>query len=256
MEAFFTCPTFYANRYQTGLTLAVEPSYLQYGTRMHQLLQWHHTGGVSDCPPPTDTLDPSLELEAQAMLAAYRGNYPTEDFTVIDIEREFNLGITGNSTTHHLRGRIDMVVRRKADSKLCLFESKTESRGSKRNLPEAWTARHQGSLYTYAATELYGEQVDTIILNVLTRGSAGKQIAPVFRRDSLHRTPQQVSQAIRDFTWVGDTIDLLQANGAYPRNTNACVSDKGYKCTYYMKCHTGDATGLIQIEPYAYLNAT
>lgn len=257
-EAWWTCPTYYANRYQLGLTPEIEPSYLQFGTRMHALLRCHYLGGLDNCPPPQG-LDPALELEAQSMLAAYQGTYPIEDFEIVDTEKEFTLGVTngtsGSGTIHTLRGRIDMVVRRKADNKLCLFETKTESRGSKRNHPAAWTARHQGSLYTWAATEIYGEPIDTIILNVLTRGSAGKQIAPVFRRDSLHRTPQQVTQALEDLQYVGNQIDMLQANGSYPRNTSACVNDKGYKCDYYNLCHLGNSAGLVEIEPYAYLKA-
>jgi hypothetical protein len=252
MESWFLCPQYYGHRYQTGLTTDKTPSYLLFGERMHQLLRHHHLGGQGECPPPSLSLDPLLELEAQSMLASYKASYPVEDFTVVDTEKPFDLSLPG--TDHHLLGRIDMLVRCTSDKKLLLFESKTESRGSKRNLPEAWIARHQGSLYVWAATQLYGEPIDTIILNVLTRGSAGKQIGPGFRRDNLHRTPTQVAQALRDFTWVADTIDNL-GTGAYPKNTSACVNQKGYKCEYYNLCHLEDSSNLITIEPYDYLKA-
>lgn len=254
MEAFWKCPEFYRLRYQLGLDKAATPDYLQFGQRFHSILQAHYTSltgaglGVIQAAP---YLSSELENEAQAMFQAYKSHYPQEDFEPIEFEKEFRIEEEG----YVYAGRIDMLVRRKLSGKLAIFETKTENRNSKRNLPQAWTARHQASLYLWAAGKLYNQEIDGIILNVCTRGTAGKQIGPTFRRDDLHRTPAQVEEALKSFKYVSDIIgDLSMFDQDFPRNTQNCVNDKGFGCEYFGRCHMGSDDGLVTIDPYGYLS--
>jgi len=259
-ESWWVCPTYHALRYQEGLVPdGPEPSYLQFGSRFHSILEAYYTGlspvGVGYVPKLPPDLDPMLEAEAQAMFESYKAAFPQEPFSVVATEVRFEMPIP--DSPHTFIGRMDMIVRMKSTGKLAVFETKTENRNSKRNLPDRWLARHQGSLYCYAASKIYKEDVSDIILNVCTRGSEGKQIGPGFRRDTLFRSPEQISQALKDLTWVANQVETLGKSAAdYPRNTLSCVSEKGYKCDYFSKCHMGDSSRLVQIEdPYGYLTA-
>src|SRR3979490_183099 len=159
-EAWWTCPTYHALRYQEGLVPSgPDASYLQFGSRFHSILEAHFTGlsavGVGYVPKLPPDLDPQLDAEAKAMYEAFKAAYPQEPFSVVATEQVITLPIP--NSTHTFIGRIDMVVRMKSTGKLAIFETKTENRNSKRNLPDRWLARHQGSLYCFAASELYRE---------------------------------------------------------------------------------------------------
>lgn len=254
MEAFWTCPEKYRLRYQLGLDRSTTPDYFQYGQRFHSILQAHYTsltGAGLGVIPPAPYLSAELENEAQAMYQAYKAYYPVEDFTPVTMESDFEVEADG----YRYIGRVDMIVREKTSGKLAIFETKTENRSSKRNLPQAWMARHQASLYLWAVNRMYNEPIDSIILNVCTRGSAGKQIGPTFRRDYLHRTPEQIAEALKSFKYVSDVIgDLSMFDKSFPQNTQNCVNDKGFGCEYFAKCHMGSEDGLVQVEPYGYLS--
>jgi PD-(D/E)XK nuclease superfamily len=248
LTAFWECPTLYYDEYVLGIK---KPhGYFDFGHRFHALLMNHY---CPDCPLPDTILNEQDENECQAMFAAYQAFYPSEDFEVVDCEKRFELPV-GN---HIYIGRSDMLVRGKTDGKLRLFETKTESRGSKRNLPKAWVARTQASLYLWAGTQVYHEPIDSIILNVCTKGSEKGRVGPTFRRDTLQRTDQQVQQALKDFIYVADQIDCLGTEGPFPRNTNSCLSENGWECDMYGNCHFGipldESAGFVQVEPYAYL---
>jgi PD-(D/E)XK nuclease superfamily protein len=246
VESFLKCPVIYENRYMHGLVVdGPEPSYLAYGSRFHHLLMCHYFGQAVGAPPPD--LSPALEDECQAMFEQYKAAYPIEAFTVVECEKPFEVPVG----KHTLIGRIDMVVRDNYSQCLQLFETKTEKHGSKRNLPQAWIARHQGSLYTYAASQLYGEPIDTMLLNIATRSTPKGQVGPAFRRDMLHRTPQQLTEALKTFEWVADNVD----RGVFVQATDTtCVNERGYECSYYSRCHRGDSSKLVAISPYGYLN--
>lgn len=250
LTEFFRCPVAYQTRYVDGLQKGTVPEYLMYGTRFHQMLEAHYIGmtpvGVGYVPKKPDWLPDVLEHEAQAMLAKYKADYPVEAFEVVKLEHNFELMV---QPTHTYIGRFDMLVRDKVTGKLQLFETKTEQPRSKRNLPDAWIARTQGSLYVWAAQQIFGEEIDTVILNVCTRGTPGKQVPPGFRRDKLHRSPKQIEKALDTFRYVADQVD----RGVFVENTISCVTDKGYHCDYYDKCHLGADETLVQVEPYSYL---
>lgn len=256
--AFNKCPTLFQEQFINGYQK--EQSYLQFGHRWHQYLQAHYDSlsarGLGSIPPAPD-LDPQIELEVQSMFEAYKAFYPTEPFEVLETERYFEIPF-GPDNKHTYIGRIDARVRNKETRKVQIFETKSEKRGGKRNLPKAWVARTQATLYLWAAEKIFNESVDSIILNVCTKGSEKGLVGPSFRRDTLQRTPQQVEQAIRDLTWVADQIDSLDPNQPFPRDTNQCVSELGWECDYYLLCHYGRTpetlSQLVQVEPFSYLS--
>jgi hypothetical protein len=244
-------------------------SYFEFGKRFHTLLQYYYKPPQSldatiDQNFPLQ--DEQMENDVQVLFEAYKAAYPTEDFEVVDCERAFELVLPqGNlyspslvEAKHKYLGKIDMLVRNYATKKLQVFETKTESRGSKRNSPRSWAARTQASLYTWAASQIYAEPIDSIILNVCTKASPKGQVGPSFRRDVLERTPAQVEQALKDLIWVADRLEEMQESGVYPRNTNSCVNEFGYDCDFYLPCHHGGMTpeilaSYVQIEPFAHL---
>jgi hypothetical protein len=226
--------------------------YLEFGTRFHQLLEHHYAGSE----PPASTLGVAEENECQAMFEQYKATYPEEPFQIEATELAFELEIPG--TSHLYIGRIDMLVRDKTTKQLSVFETKTESRGAKRNLPEAWAARTQASLYTWAASTSRNEKIDHIVLNIATKGSPKGQVGPMFRRDTLERTDKQIEQALSDLRYVADQIEQLSSSiEPFPRFTNSCVSETGWKCDFYSLCHYGESEeqlgSFVQVEPYAYL---
>ena len=254
LKTFWTCPTMFQTIYIEGLQKPAS-SYLQFGSRVHDLLQAYYIGmspvGVGYNPDPPPTLDPMLEAEAHAMMAAYRAHYPQEPFEVLETEKNFEIKLPG--TEHILQGRCDMLVRDKLSGQLQIFETKTESRGSKRNLPQSWVIRSQASLYIWAAQQIFQKPIDTVILNVCTRKSDKGQVGPGFRRDNLHRSPQQISSAIKDAIWIADSLEKMQETQHFPRNTDSCCNERGYNCDFYSRCHMGSDEGLVSITPYSYL---
>lgn len=252
-KSWFTCPELFHQRYIEGVQKGNTPSYLVFGTRFHDMLQAHYSGisAVGVGYIYSTHIDPLLEAEAQAMLAAYRAHYPQEPFKVLETEKNFEIRIP--NTQHTLVGRIDALLEQ--GGKLLVMEDKTENRNSKRNLPQAWMARSQASLYVWAASEIYNKPIDSVLLNICTRGTEKGNIGPSFRRDLLHRSPQQVADALADVTWVADAAEALEGK-RYPRNTESCVSERGYQCDLYAKCHMGSEEGLVTISPYSYLGIT
>lgn len=268
--AFCKCPQLYTEEFVNGIQ---KPKpYLDFGHRFHDLLHKHYY-------PEYNLLDSTLpetqEAEVQSMFEAYKAYYPAEDFEVVDCEHRFELGfgdlytedlilaegedlnpaVHYSAFQHTYLGKFDMLVRNK-DGKLQLFETKTEARGSKRNLPKAWVARTQASLYLWAAEQIYKEPIDSIILNVCIKASPKGQVSPTFRRDTLQRTPAQVKQAISDLTYIANQIDQI-GTGPFPRHTNNCISENGWECDYFLRCHYGaygvEEQGFVQIEPFSYL---
>lgn len=257
-SAFWTCPEKYRLAFQVGLRK--DFTYFEFGTYFHTLLICHYkppempTHLVSETMPS----DSKVQSEVESMFEAYKAAYPVEPFEVLECERSFELPIPG--TDHTYLGKIDMIVRDHETKALQVFETKTESRFSKRNLPEAWTARTQGSLYAWAASELYREPVDSILLNICTKASPKGQIGPSFRRDVLQRTPEQIQEALESLIYVCDRLQDLEfeyPRSHYPRNKNACVNELSYRCDFYSLCNYGDTpetrSQFVIIKPYSHL---
>jgi len=256
LKAFWFCPLKFQEVYINGLQ-EPESEALQFGARFHERLAAYYTGlspvGVGYVHGAPH-LDPQIDADTIAMYESYLASYPWEPFEVVACEQLFEVPIPGSAHTY--TGRIDMVVRDKATRALQLFETKTEKAGSKRNVPKAWVARTQASLYVWAAQQIYKQPIDTVILNVCTKATAKGQEGPRFRRDNLHRSPAQVAEALKDLQYVAAQVDAFGA-GAFPANRNNCTSDWGWDCEFYAAHNVGWTPELrqqfVQIEPYSYL---
>lgn len=157
---------------------------------------------------------------------------------------------------HTYIGEFDAIVRMRDSGGLALLETKTERRGNKANLPEAWAARSQASLYLWAAEQLYGEPFERVILNVLTRQSPAGREPASFRRDTnIQRSEQEKLDAVNNIIWVADQIEALGrgrgTDGLWPQNRNACVNEiTGWRCPYYkLHIHGRDEITLRNFVP-------
>jgi hypothetical protein len=258
MKTFWECPLKFQETYINGLQSPPSEALL-FGDRFHERLCAHYEGlsarGVGYVPWKPKDLDPKIEADVLAMYEAYVAAYPVEPFEVLHCEQVFELSIPDSKHTY--TGRFDVIIRDKATRKLQIMETKTEKAGSKRNLPKAWTARTQASLYTYAAQKVYGEQVDTVLLNVCTKASPKGQVGPSFRRDTLYRSPAQIAEAIKDLQYVANQIDALEGK-EFPANRNNCTSDFGWDCEFWNLHNIGRSPEQLEqfvtIEPYSYLS--
>lgn len=198
---------------------------LDFGSRFHELLEAHYSGKPApDCPAS------SLEDEAQATLAAYIAYYPVEDFEVVETEKVHVLEIPNSS--HRLAIKMDMLTRAYNDRRLRLLDTKTERRGSQANSPESWASRRQVGLYQWGVSQVYHEDVQSIIVNIVTRASEKGRVSPAFSRWETYRTADQISEALRYVSWVGDQIERALASGYFPANRDACKD--GWKlCDFY-----------------------
>lgn len=230
------CPQKWKERYENKLEPRVrDTNSLDFGTRMHQLLEERHKGGEKIF---SQLNDEALEAEAQLTFEAYCAYYPEEPFEVVATEQYFEVPLCledcSDVVKHHIyNGEFDAVVRMKDTGRLYLLETKTESRTSKSNTPEAWISRSQVGLYQWAAEEIYGEEFEGILLNVITRQSPKGNCAPIFRRDHLHRSKDQQQDAVKNLIWVADQIESMQRSGFYPSNRNNCVAGYGWRCDYF-----------------------
>lgn len=241
-NAFWFCPRKYQEVNLVGIQKAPSGDARDFGKLVHERLKRHFLelrGDSYELPPPEPTLDPAVILEADEMYEAYAAHYPMEDFDVLEVEKLFEVTLPASPLTgivHTYTGKRDAVVRSYHTGRLRLLEHKSETRGSKNNLPEVWAARSQVALYLYAGGIAFGETFDDIILDVLTRRSPAGRFGPGFRRDHLQRTKAQIAQAVTDITYVADQITLLREKlgdeAAWPGHNENC-NKWGYKCDFY-----------------------
>lgn len=277
-RAFWDCPLKWKERYGNNLEPRERSSdALEFGTRMHVLLEERHRSFKGESFEPAAPVRGDLEAEAQLTFAAYEAHYPEEPFEVVGVEKYFevplppvrykeftpayipNIAATVNLVAyqHIYCGEFDAICRMKDSGRLWLLETKTEKRGGKSNHPKSWQQKSQVSLYLWAAQQIYGEEFEGVMLNVITRQSPKGQERPSFRRDHLERTRKQQAEAVKNLVWVADRIEECQRTGFFPADRNECVSDWGWECEY-LKLHQNEerlADELVQIyykpaEPY------
>lgn len=297
-DAFRECPTKFFNSYLaegTGIEARSVSEYgpLDLGKRVHELLEEHYGHlpseyeGVGRLYLPSP--NPELEAEAQVIMAAYKQHYPSEDFTVVDVERSIRVELPafcqdcGERTKtrqeanpfscediivhdcvscgdpfkrypqskHIYTGKIDLCVRQ-PDGTLAIIDHKTEKRTSRNNAPEAWAARDQATLYLWAAERIYGEPIEAFYVNVLRRPD--KKNGPEFpERQKLERTPAQIEKAIRDITLIADHIEDYRSrflSSEWPSYTKNCIGRYG-KCEFFTPCVYGwsDDIRRLQYQP-------
>lgn len=257
-NTFLTCPYLYQEKYERNLERKEFPeeegySSLDYGTRWHELMQEHYMGKEIGKLYPPSNKDP-LEAEAQLALAAYKRQFPVENFNVIDVERIFKVRLPNSH--HCVTGKIDLVVQpyEASDENTIwfdIYDHKTQARTSKSNLPKKWAARDQASIYLWAAMHIYEAPVHNFYVNVHTRQSPKGQIGPSFpERQKLERTVEQIETAIRDITHTADMIEMYRAkfgNEPWPAHREECYT--WGECEFYLP-HTYGWSDAILNERY------
>jgi PD-(D/E)XK nuclease superfamily len=270
-QAFRRCPREYFESYEAKLEPRPTGEYgpLDIGKRVHELLEEHYLDAELDrfgVEKPVYKTSPNadLEREAQQIMDAYRLQYPSEDFTVVDVERPFRVTLpvlcpkcgkvakvkglnawmdgllyecedyfSFPAEPHIYTGKIDLCVRQ-SNGTLAIIDHKTEKRTSRNNKPEKWAARDQASLYLWAARAIYNEPIESFIVNVLRRPD--KKNPPEFpERQKLERTEHQISIAVRDITLIANQIEQFRsqfANNEWPANRENCVGAFG-QCSFY-----------------------
>ena len=188
MNTFRNCPRKYKHRYLDHLQPRQKAESLTFGQIIHEALkQWYAlapTEGALDrrlfevldvidsrCPlRHSDTQEMQRWHLARAMIEGYARRYPTEDFEIVEIEKEFQHKIrnpdTGRpSQTFTIAGKVDGIVR--LSDGLYLLEHKTASTISSDYLDRLWTDT-QIALYSFYLREL-GYPIIGIIYNVLLK---------------------------------------------------------------------------------------
>lgn len=255
-NTFRTCPwQAYESYFAEGTGLEPRPiseyGPLDLGKRVHELLEEHYVDKMLTCPAGIaiypDSANADLEREAQQIMEGYRAAYPSEEFTVVDVERSIRVelphaheascydSVNGERlcTPHIYTGKIDLCVRQ-LNGMLSIIDHKTEKRTSRNNSPQKWAARDQATLYLWAAERIYGEPIEAFYVNVLRRGDT--KHAPEFpERQKLERTRAQIDTAVRDITIIANQIEEFKARfgeGQWPANRENCVGAFG-TCPFY-----------------------
>jgi PD-(D/E)XK nuclease superfamily len=139
----------------------------------------------------------------------------------------------GFQPRHWIIGKRDAVIEHRYGKSI--YELKTQSRSSKDNVPQAWAARTQASVYLWASAQDYGEEFHDLLLDVVVRQSpAGREPAMFPERQHVSRSREQLAQALRDLVYWADAIETLEAEGLdwehWPRNSDNCY--KFWPCDY------------------------
>lgn len=273
---FRTCPMlFFENRLaeDTGLepkSQVNEVTPLALGSRIHELLEEYY----QDMQPVRNMVaaypkspNDALENEADIIISAYKAKYPVENFEIVDVERTFKVQLPslcpqcytlgeldlyddmlkiqwmycpkcrhsfiGNR--HIYTGKIDITFRE--NGLLNIMDHKSEKRRSNSNHPKKWAATDQASLYLWAASKIYNEEIGNFYVNILKRPSDKLQEGPIFPdRQRLERTQEQIDIAVRDIMFIADEIERYKSifgKGLWPANRQNC-SINNWDCTFYL----------------------
>lgn len=184
LNTFRNCPRKYKHRYIDNLRPRMKVESLSFGSVIHSAIElWYRS--VNDANrlwKAIDFIDSSFPERAtdenqmaswhlaRAMFAGYASRYPTEDFTIIEVEKTFTGQIrnpdTGRcSQTFVMAGKADAIVQ--LHDGMYLLEHKTAASIDGNYLDKLWTDT-QIALYSYYLREL-GYPIVGIIYNVLLK---------------------------------------------------------------------------------------
>jgi hypothetical protein len=184
LNTFRNCPRKYKNRYLDNLRPRERAEALSFGSVIHTAIElWYRSQDTeSRLPDVLAYIDDAFENRvvdsnqmvqwhlATAMIRGYAEQYATEDFEVVEIEKEFvgeirNPDTGRQSQTFRIAGKVDGIVR--CHDGLYLLEHKTASTVDASYLDKLWTDT-QIALYCYYLREL-GYPIVGVIYNVLLK---------------------------------------------------------------------------------------
>ncbi|XZE17441.1 PD-(D/E)XK nuclease family protein [Pirellulaceae bacterium SH449] len=184
LNTFRNCPRKYKNRYLDNLRPRERVEALSFGSVIHTAIElWYRsTDADSRLRDVLASIDEAYENRntdphqmaqwhlATAMIRGYADRYSTEEFEVIEVEKEFvgeirNPDTGRQSQTFRIAGKVDGIVR--CHDGLYLLEHKTASNVDASYLDKLWTDT-QIALYCYYLREL-GYPIIGVIYNVLLK---------------------------------------------------------------------------------------
>jgi RecB family exonuclease len=184
LNTFRNCPRKYKNRYLDNLRPRERAEALSFGSVIHKAIElWYRSRDTeSRLSEVLAYIDDAFENRvsdlnhmvqwhlATAMMHGYAERYATEDFEVVEVEKEFvgeirNPDTGRQSQTFRIAGKVDGIVR--CHDGLYLLEHKTASTVDASYLDKLWTDT-QIALYCYYLREL-GYPIVGVIYNVLLK---------------------------------------------------------------------------------------
>ena len=184
LNTFRNCPRKSKNRYLDNLRPRERAEALSFGSVIHTAIElWYRSPDTESRLPDVlayiddafenRVVDPNLMVQwhlATAMIRGYAERYATEDFEVVEVEKEFvgeirNPDTGRQSQTFRIAGKVDGIVR--CHDGLYLLEHKTASNVDASYLDKLWTDT-QIALYCYYLREL-GYPIVGVIYNVLLK---------------------------------------------------------------------------------------
>lgn len=184
LNTFRNCPRKYKNRYLDNLRPRERAEALSFGSAIHTAIElWYRSSDFeSRLRDVLAYIDDAFENRvvdsnqmvhwhlATAMIRGYAERYATEEFEVVEIEKEFvgeirNPDTGRQSQTFRIAGKVDGIVR--CHDGLYLLEHKTASTVDASYLDKLWTDT-QIALYCYYLREL-GYPIVGVIYNVLLK---------------------------------------------------------------------------------------
>ncbi len=184
LNTFRNCPRKYKNRYLDNLRPRERAEALSFGSVIHTAIElWYRSSDAEsrlrdvlayiDDAFENRVVDSNQMVQwhlATAMLRGYAGRYATEEFEVVEVEKEFvgeirNPDTGRQSQSFRIAGKVDGIVR--CHDGLYLLEHKTASTVDASYLDKLWTDT-QIALYCYYLREL-GYPIVGVIYNVLLK---------------------------------------------------------------------------------------
>ncbi len=184
LNTFRNCPRKYKNRYLDNLRPRERAEALSFGSAIHTAIElWYRSSEAEsrlrdvlayiDDAFENRVVDSNLMVQwhlATAMIRGYAERYATEEFEIVEVEKEFvgeirNPDTGRQSQTFRIAGKVDGIVR--CHDGLYLLEHKTASSVDASYLDKLWTDT-QIALYCYYLREL-GYPIVGVIYNVLLK---------------------------------------------------------------------------------------
>ncbi len=168
-------------RYLRHLSPIRKDGNLAFGSVIHECLEiWHGSRNLQKVLDRIDLAysdrlrDPNQKKDwhlAIAMMKGYAGQYPREDFEVIELEKQFEGKIVNpesgrTSRSFVLAGKVDGIVL--IDGEYFLLEHKTAGQIDSAYLERLWTD-FQITLYSWYIERTLGIQISGVLYNILVK---------------------------------------------------------------------------------------
>ena len=237
ISALQRCPGLFYHRYIMKRVEKDEPPARHFGFIIHKCLEvWYRTGDVEKALTPIAELPPASlcpkhhRALASTIIEEYVERFPTEHFTIKDIEVCFAVEM-GNGRFYS--GRIDLVI--EDAGSIYVFDHKTSG---------GWPVYERPSLqfdgYCYACEQLYG-QCSGVVINKISTAKAPR--GGRFSRTTSARTQREMQQFKETFDQWAERIESCNHHKSWPLATSNCGHFGG--CRYSDLCIYGEQPSLI-----------